>query len=152
MMSTLVEGEVGVHLRRRQQLKRGNGENHFVIHEHHARTDHFDFRLERDGVLKSWTVPKGPPPAVGEKRLAIEVEDHPLAWADFEGVIPAGQYGAGSVHIWDHGTYTLHEWSPDKIVFELHGSRINGSFALVRYPRSGNTHWLLVRCGHADPT
>lgn len=81
----------------------------FVIQEHSARTLHFDFRLERDGVFKSWAIPKGLPERQGVRRLAIRVADHTLAFGDFEGTIPEGEYGAGNVEIWDRGTYELHE-------------------------------------------
>ena len=117
----------------------------FVIHEHHARTHHFDFRLEKDGVLKSWAVPKGVPDEPGIKRLAIQVEDHALAYGGFEGTIPEGEYGAGIVRIWDGGTYDLHEWTPDKIVFTLHGARLEGDYSLVRLKKGGERDWLLIK-------
>lgn len=125
------------------QLLRGG--NRFVVQEHHAHTDHFDFRLEKDGMLKSWALPKGPPENAGEKRLAVEVDDHPMEWADFEGVIAPGEYGAGTVRCWDRGTYLLHQWWPDKITFELQGSRLEGEYGLIRYPQSGEHHWLLMK-------
>jgi bifunctional non-homologous end joining protein LigD len=117
----------------------------FVVHEHHARTHHFDFRLEKDGVLKSWAVPKGVPEESGVKRLAIQVEDHALEYGDFEGTIPAGEYGAGRVRIWDSGTYDLHDWTPDKIVFTLHGARLGGNYSLVRFKKGGEHGWLLMK-------
>jgi bifunctional non-homologous end joining protein LigD len=119
--------------------------HHFVIQEHQARTHHFDFRLEKDGVLKSWAVPKGVPESPGVKRLAIEVEDHALEYGGFEGTIPAGEYGAGTVRIWDEGDYDLHEWASDKIVFTLHGMRLQGGYSLVRFKRGGEREWLLIK-------
>ena len=117
----------------------------FVIQDHHARTHHFDFRLERDGVLKSWAVPKGVPEVPGEKHLAIEVADHPIDYGAFEGTIPPGEYGAGTVRIWDSGTYNLHDWTPDKITFSLHGNRVAGNYNLIRFNRAGEHSWLLVK-------
>jgi DNA ligase D-like protein (predicted 3'-phosphoesterase) len=117
----------------------------FIVHEHQARTHHFDFRLEKDGVLKSWAVPKGVPEEPGTKRLAIQVEDHPLEYGDFEGTIPQGQYGAGTVRIWDRGTYDLHEWIHAKIVFTLHGARLEGNYSLVRFKSGGAHDWLLIK-------
>jgi DNA ligase D-like protein (predicted 3'-phosphoesterase) len=118
----------------------------FVVQEHHARTLHYDFRLEKDGVLKRWAVPKG----VGVRRLAVQVPDHPLAWGAFEGTIPEGQYGAGSVAIWDEGTYDPLEWTDDAITFVLHGRRLRGTYSLVRFHRKGPRDWLLFR--RNDPT
>ena len=119
--------------------------NYFVIHEHHARRLHFDLRLERDGVLKSWAVPKGMPEVTGEKHLAVAVEDHPLDYGHFEGTIPEGQYGAGSVSIWDNGTYDTKHWDPDKIEITFHGRRLTGPYVLVRFKRAGKAEWLVFR-------
>src|SRR4026208_735581 len=104
----------------------------FVVQRHAARSLHYDFRLERDGVLLSWAVPKGVPLAVGERHLAVHVEDHPLDYGDFEGEIPAGQYGAGTVEIWDRGTYELVEEKKDGgLTVRLHGERLDGLWTLV---------------------
>lgn len=104
----------------------------FVIHEHHARNLHWDLRLEIGGVLKSWAVPKQPPKIAGVKRLAIEVGDHPLSYVDFEGSIPEGRYGAGTVKIWDYGSYVLDGRAPAKIVFTLNGKRLSGTYCLIK--------------------
>jgi bifunctional non-homologous end joining protein LigD len=119
----------------------------FVVQRHDARRLHYDFRLERDGVLASWAVPKGVPVQPGQQRLAVHVEDHPLEYASFAGEIPAGQYGAGSVEIWDHGTYELVEEKPDGgLTVELHGERLNGTWALVPAHLSGDEkNWLILR-------
>jgi len=129
----------------------------FVVQKHDASRLHFDFRLEHDGVLKNWAVTRGPSLDPAEKRLAVRVEDHPLAYGDFEGTIPKGQYGAGTVMLWDEGT-----WQPDgdpdeglaegKLTFALHGDRLSGGWALVRM-RSGRgknkkpqrENWLLIK-------
>ncbi|HTA35792.1 MAG TPA: DNA ligase D [Solirubrobacteraceae bacterium] len=102
----------------------------FVIHEHSATRLHWDLRLERDGVLASWAVPKGLPPEPNENRLAVWTEDHPLEYVDFHGEIPKGQYGAGTMKIWDHGTYELLKWEPRKIEVALHGERVDARYAL----------------------
>ena len=127
----------------------------FVIQEHHARRLHYDFRLELDGTLKSWAVPKGPSVDPSVKRLAVQVEDHPLEYASFEGEIPAGQYGAGAVVVWDEGT-----WTPDgglaqardgyragKLTFRLDGEKLHGGWALVRSGRQQGrqAQWLLIK-------
>ncbi len=117
----------------------------FVVQEHNARRLHFDFRLENSGVLKSWAVPKGIPENSGEKRLAVETEDHPLDYANFEGSIPEGHYGAGTVKIWDKGEYEPKFWSDQKIEFTLKGERLRGSFALVRLKKAGEKSWLLLK-------
>ena len=117
----------------------------FVIQEHHASHLHYDLRLERDGVLKSWAVPKGVPETVGEKHLAVEVEDHPVEYGSFEGEIPKGQYGAGTVTIWDSGTYETKHWDDEKIEVMLHGKRLNGPYVLVKFKRAGKNNWLVFR-------
>jgi DNA ligase D-like protein (predicted 3'-phosphoesterase) len=119
--------------------------NRFVVQKHRARTLHYDFRLEKDGVFKSWAVPKGVPETVGSRHLAVEVPDHPLEWGSFEGTIPEGQYGAGTVEIWDEGSYDLLEWTDEAISFILRGRRLEGPYALVRFRRKGPTDWLLFR-------
>ncbi len=123
----------------------------FVVQLHHASARHYDFRLEADGVLKSWAVPKGPSLRVGEKRLAVEVEDHPLSYATFEGDIPEGHYGAGHVDVYDHGTWAcdgdpLEAIAAGKVDFVLHGSRLKGGWKLVRTNMKGKQHqWLLIK-------
>ncbi len=115
----------------------------FTIHEHHASHLHWDLRLEMNRVLKSWAVPKTPPRTKSEKRLAIQVEDHPLSYANFKGIIPEGNYGAGQVKIWDNGKYDLIEKSPKKIVFELHGRKLKGKYVLIKTSYGGNKKsWL----------
>ncbi len=104
----------------------------FIVHEHHASHLHWDLRLEMNGVLKSWAVPKTPPAAKGIKRLAMQVEDHPLEYIRFHGTIPEGNYGAGKVIIWDRGKYILIEKNSRKIVFELHGKKLKGKYCLVK--------------------
>ncbi|WP_343650554.1 DNA ligase D [Stenotrophomonas sp.] len=123
----------------------------FVIQLHHASSRHYDFRLEMDGVLKSWAVPKGPSLRVGEKRLAVEVEDHPLSYAGFEGDIPEGHYGAGHVQVFDHGSWAcegdpLQALADGKIDFVLHGQRLSGGWKLVRTAMKGRqVQWLLIK-------
>ena len=119
--------------------------NSFVIQEHHARHLHYDLRLERDGVLKSWAVPRGIPANPGEKHLAVAVEDHPLEYGTFEGEIAKGEYGAGTVTIWDSGTYDTKHWDDKKIEVMLHGNRLQGAYVLVKFGRAGKNDWLLFR-------
>ncbi|HVP74891.1 MAG TPA: DNA ligase D [Gaiellaceae bacterium] len=123
----------------------------FVVQRHDARRLHYDFRLERDGVLASWAVPKGIPLEPGVRALAVHVEDHPLDYASFEGEIPKGEYGAGSVEIWDHGTYDLVEEKPDGgLTVRLHGERLDGTWTLVPAHLDGNPqNWLLLRSGRS---
>ena len=121
--------------------------NSFVIQEHHAHRLHYDFRLERDGVLKSWAVPKGIPEIPGEKHLAVAVEDHPLEYGHFEGTIAKGEYGAGTVTIWDKGTYDTKHWAGDKIEVTLHGTRLTGLYVLVPFKRAGKNEWLIFKAG-----
>jgi bifunctional non-homologous end joining protein LigD len=119
----------------------------FVVQRHDARRLHYDFRLERDGVLASWAVPKGVPLEPGVRALAVHVEDHPLDYAAFEGEIPKGQYGGGTVEIWDRGTYELVEEKPDGgLTVRLHGARLDGTWTLVPAALDGNPkNWLLLR-------
>ncbi len=116
----------------------------FVIQKHHARKLHYDFRLEMNGVLKSWAVPKEPTAQEGIKRLAVQVEDHDLDYANFEGEIPEGEYGAGKVEIWDKGTYEMIDKNEKKIVFDLHGEKLNGRYMLVQFGKE-KKNWLLLR-------
>ncbi len=118
-----------------------NDETRFVIQFHKASRDHWDFRLEMDGVLKSWAIPKEPPKQRGVKRLAIQTEDHEQSYMDFQGVIPEGEYGAGSVETWDKGTYILEERTPMEIRFTLRGQRLKGEYILVRF----RDNWLFFK-------
>jgi len=129
----------------------------FVIQKHHASRLHYDFRLELDGVLKSWAVPKGPSMNPKDRRLAMMVEDHPYEYRKFEGQIPEGNYGAGSVIIWDRGWYELHRETPSwpatlqeglkkgDLKLTLHGQKLKGSFALIKTPQMGENAWLLIK-------
>ncbi|MDO8528789.1 MAG: DNA polymerase ligase N-terminal domain-containing protein [Nanoarchaeota archaeon] len=118
------------------------GSHIFVIQEHHASNLHWDLRLEMNRVLKSWAVPKTLPRTKTEKRLAIQVEDHPLSYAKFKGIIPEGNYGAGKVKIWDNGKYDLIEKSPKKILFELHGKKLKGKYVLIKTSYGNKKSWL----------
>jgi bifunctional non-homologous end joining protein LigD len=119
----------------------------FVVQRHSARRLHYDFRLERDGVLLSWALPRGVPLRAGERALAVHVEDHPLDYAAFEGVIPSGEYGGGTVDTWDHGTYELlHERPDGTLTVILHGERLDGEWALIPTRLDGQEkNWLIVR-------
>ncbi|KZM68977.1 ATP-dependent DNA ligase [Nocardia terpenica] len=112
----------------------------FVIQEHHARRLHWDLRLERGGVLVSWAVPKGPPTSRDENRLAVHTEDHPLEYLDFHGTIPKGEYGGGTMTIWDSGTYETEKWREDEVIVRLHGHRLDGRYALIR---TEGKQWLM---------
>ncbi|GAA1481987.1 ATP-dependent DNA ligase [Gordonia sinesedis] len=122
-----------------QAPKNATAEPIFVIQEHHARRLHYDFRLERDGVLVSWAVPKNLPDDPDQNRLAVQTEDHPMDYADFAGDIPAGEYGGGHVEIWDRGTYETEKWRDKEIIVRLHGDRIQGRYALIK---TGEKNWL----------
>ena len=124
----------------------GKGKS-FVVQEHHARRLHYDLRLERDGVLKSWAVPKGVPEKSGDRRLAVQVEDHPLEYRRFEGTIPEGQYGAGTVKIWDKGLYEPIIWEANKIEFIVKGEKMEGRYVLVKFKKAGENNWLLFKGG-----
>ncbi len=114
----------------------------FVIQEHHARRLHWDFRLERDGVLVSWALPKGVPDDPAVNHLAVHTEDHPLEYGSFEGTIPRGEYGAGAVTIWDRGTYEAQKWAPAEVKVTLHGRRVEGGYVL--FQTRGN-QWMIHR-------
>jgi bifunctional non-homologous end joining protein LigD len=118
----------------------------FVIQEHHARNLHWDFRLEHDGVLASWALPKGIPLELNEKHLAVQVEDHPFDYKDFEGVIPKGQYGAGTVTIWDKGTYQPIKWDDKVVEILADGQKLKGRYSLVRtgFGNRDNS-WLIIK-------
>ncbi|TMC64886.1 MAG: hypothetical protein E6J16_05850 [Chloroflexota bacterium] len=125
------------------------GQNRFVVQKHWATRLHYDFRLEMDGVLVSWAIPKGPTLNPAEKRLAAHVEDHPVSYYDFEGTIPKGEYGGGTVMIWDWGTFELEESTPaesrrrGEVKFRLKGVRLCGRYAVVR--TRSEKDWLLIK-------
>src|SRR5688572_22376339 len=137
----------------RGRKRQGSGRD-FVVQKHAARALHYDFRLEHEGVLLSWAVPKGPSLDPGVKRLAMQTEDHPVDYGDFEGVIPQGEYGGGTVIVWDRGT-----WEPEgdaramyekgHLNFKLHGEKLKGSYHLVRTggrkTKDGRHGWLLIK-------
>jgi bifunctional non-homologous end joining protein LigD len=130
---------------------RQGGKRRFVIQKHSASHLHYDFRLEMDGVLKSWAVPKGVPYTPGEKRLAVATEDHPIEYLDFEGIIPKGQYGGGTVMVWDIGTYELMDGDSDKGKLHncLGGKKLKGEWVLARTGGGGGKNWLLIKAGEA---
>ena len=136
----------------RGRLKRKTGDL-FVIHKHAARRLHYDLRLELDGVLKSWAVTRGPSLSPGDKRLAVRVEDHPLDYAEFEGRIPEGEYGAGSIIVWDRGRWST-EGDPHKqfakghLIIDLNGSKLKGRWHLVHMrgrDQRGKENWLMIK-------
>ena len=124
-------------------LKESSDKPIFVVQRHDARNLHYDFRLEMDGVLKSCAIPKEPSVEPGVKRLAVQVEDHPLGYAAFEGTIPEGEYGAGTVEIWDKGTYDLVDRKETMLVVDIDGQRLKGSYVLVRLRDTKN--WLFFK-------
>src|SRR5436309_1973819 len=137
------------------KVKKSAG-NSFVIQKHAATRLHYDFRLEMEGVLRSWAVPKGPSLDPGEKRLAVHVEDHPVEYGDFEGIIPKGQYGGGTVLLWDHGTWTyagegdpVAAYKKGNLKIRLDGEKLHGRWALVRMGKrnqeDGHENWLLIK-------
>jgi len=139
-----------------------NYKNRFVVQRHDASRLHFDFRLELDRVLKSWAVPKGPSMNPTDKRLAVEVEDHPVGYIDFEGIIPEGNYGAGEVEVWDNGNYipvneeeqpisekeAIQNLGKGELKFVLNGKKLKGGFVLVKMKGRGDKNWLLIK--HKD--
>jgi DNA ligase D-like protein (predicted 3'-phosphoesterase) len=140
-------------------IKKSTTELVFVVQKHAASHLHYDFRLEMDGVLKSWAIPKGPSMNPADKRLAIMVEDHPFDYKDFEGTIPDGNYGAGTVMIWDNGTFTLageegadnvekklkSDLEKGHLSFVLNGKKLKGEFALVELKTKQENSWLLIK-------
>lgn len=120
----------------------------FVVHRHQASHLHWDLRLEMDGVLKSWAVPKEPPLETGVRRLAVQVEDHPLEYASFEGRIPEGEYGAGTVEIWDSGSYELQKREFNKIELAFQGERLKGGYVLIY---TGSKNWLFLKRKTGQP-
>ena len=117
----------------------------YVVQKHRARRLHWDLRLEMDGVLKSWAIPKEPLNQKGVKRLAIQVEDHALEYANFEGTIPEGYYGAGKVEIWDRGTYELEKREENKIVVRIRGEKLKGRFCLIKL-KNRKKEWIFFKC------
>jgi DNA ligase D-like protein (predicted 3'-phosphoesterase) len=125
---------------------RSTGKPLYVIHLHTATHLHYDLRLEVQGVLKSWALPKEPPPNSGVKRLAVQTEDHPLEYANFEGEIPPGQYGSGKVEIWDKGNYQLLEASEGKMILQINGERLQGIYCLIKTKYKGDgKSWLFFK-------
>lgn len=124
-----------------------DAEPFFVVQDHRASTHHHDLRLLMDGTLKSWAVPKLMPLEPKVKRLAVQTEDHPVAYGNFEGSIPEGEYGAGEVKLYDRGRYDLIERTDSKIVVRLHGQKLDGTYALVRFKgkESSEKNWLVMR-------
>lgn len=141
------------------EIKKSTSELIFVVQKHAASHLHYDFRLEMDGVLKSWAIPKGPSMNPADKRLAIMVEDHPYSYKDFEGTIPEGNYGAGNVIVWDNGTYTLADYKntgdletklksdlqKGHLSFILSGKKLKGEFVLVKLKTKQENTWLLIK-------
>jgi bifunctional non-homologous end joining protein LigD len=127
-----------------KKRRRKKGPPRFVVQEHSARRLHWDLRLERDGVAASWAIPNGIPGEPSENRKAVHTEDHPLEYLEFEGEIPAGEYGAGTMRVWDRGTYELHKWEPGKVVFSFAGGRLRGRYALFR-AGADEKDWMIHR-------
>jgi len=125
------------------EVKKGKNDI-YVIQKHDASHLHHDLRLEMDGVLKSWAIPEEPPVEKGVKRLAVATEDHPVDYADFEGTIPEGQYGAGTVEIWDKGTYVLESRKEEKIVLHIKGKKLKGKYVLVKF-KGQEKNWLFFK-------
>jgi bifunctional non-homologous end joining protein LigD len=118
------------------------GGRRYVVQEHHARSMHWDLRLEHEGTLASWAVPKGIPPVPERNHLAVRTEDHPLEYLEFHGDIPEGSYGAGTMRIWDRGTYELHKWRESEVMITFHGGRLEGRYVLFR---TGGKNWMIHR-------
>src|SRR4051794_23256126 len=125
-----------------RQERGASGSARFVVQEHDARRLHWDLRLERDGALASWAVPRGIPAHPDENRLAVRTEDHPLEYLEFEGEIPKGEYGAGTMTVWDRGTYEAEKFRDDEVIAIFHGERLKGRYALFR---TGGDDWMIHR-------
>ena len=125
----------------------GEARARFVVQEHHATRLHWDLRLEHDGVLASWAIPNGIPPHPAENRLAVHTEDHPLEYLDFEGDIPAGEYGAGTMRIWDRGTFETHLWDEKKVEITFYGERLRGRYGLfpIGQGKVAEKDWMIHR-------
>lgn len=143
--------------RGRARKRRSGSAPRFVVQHHAASTDHYDFRLEIDGVLTSWAVPKGPSINPKEKRMARRTEDHPMEYENFEGAIPEGEYGAGRVIVWDRGTYTnegerhmTDALESGHLSFRLDGEKLHGGFALTRFRIGKDEAWLLIKKSDED--
>jgi len=126
-------------------------DNTFVIQQHHARRLHWDLRLERDGVLVSWAVPRGIPRDPARNHLAVHTEDHPMEYADFSGDIPSGEYGAGRMTIYDRGTYTTEKWRDKEVIVVLHGSRVTGRYVLFHTGGKDGKDWMIHRMDPPPP-
>ena len=122
-----------------------SGRLRFFVQSHQSRSPHFDFRLEHDGVLKSWAVPKGVPETAGIRRLAVVTPDHELSFGDFEGEIPESEPGGGVITIWDRGTYQPLRWEEDHLEFTLSGTRLSGRYHMVQFYRGGDREWLIFK-------
>jgi DNA ligase D-like protein (predicted 3'-phosphoesterase) len=139
----------------RGRRRRSRKQPRFVIQHHAASTDHYDFRLEIDGVLVSWAVPKGPSTNPKDKRMARRTEDHPMEYETFEGIIPKGEYGAGRVIVWDRGTYTTERDMSEALErghlsFQLDGAKLHGGYALTRLRQGKDEAWLQVKKADDD--
>jgi len=118
----------------------------YVIQKHRATHLHYDLRLEMDGVLRSWALPKGPPLEANLKRLAVQTENHPIDYVGFEGTIPEGEYGAGKVEIWDKGTFKILEVDENKIIFTIDGEKLKGDYCLIKLkPKTDPKNWLFFK-------
>ncbi|MFX0096606.1 MAG: DNA polymerase ligase N-terminal domain-containing protein [Candidatus Hodarchaeota archaeon] len=126
------------------KLQSSNGRI-YVIQKHDATRLHYDLRLQREGVLKSWAIPKEPPTEKGIKRLAIETEDHPIDYADFQGLIAEGEYGAGTVETWDKGEYHPEKWEESEIIINIDGKKLKGRYCLIRFKKEEKS-WLFFKC------
>jgi len=122
--------------------QKGSGGSRFVVHKHQAKHLHYDFRLEMEGVLKSWAVPKGVPVEPWVRRLAVQVDDHPIEYIDFAGKIPEGEYGAGTVEVWDKGNFELDKKVSDRLEFTLKGEKLSGDYVLIH---TDANNWLLIK-------